>query len=128
MKLEFDPFADLGNVFHGAIQWAEEGSYNLDDARLKYFAMYPNNLGLTALLAGLFRIVSGLGDFDSLYWGYEYYVSAVIFNSMLVTAAAVCCVGAARRIAGYAAAFLCAGVFVVFRRIMSRARFFIRIP
>ena len=106
MLLEIDPFADFGHVYHGAIRWAEEGSYAFDDAGMKYFAVFPNNLGLTALLAGLFWVVDQLGS-D------QYYLAAVILNSLLVTGSILLCVDILRRAAGYAAAFVGAAVFLI---------------
>ncbi|MCL2811763.1 MAG: hypothetical protein FWD25_07730, partial [Clostridia bacterium] len=106
MLLEIDPFADFGHVYHGAIRWAEEGSYAFDDAGMKYFAFFPNNLGLTTVLAGLFWVVDRLGS-D------QYFLAAVILNSLLITASILLCIDILRRIAGYAAAFVCAAVFLI---------------
>lgn len=71
--LEITPKWDFYNVYQGAVDWAETGSFSDFN---RYYYMYPNNLGSMALFTLLFKLV-GLFGID------DYYMVATTFNAML---------------------------------------------
>lgn len=107
LRLEFDPIADLGRVFHGAENWVREGTFALDWDAEFYFYTYPHNLGLTGLLALLFGGVAALG-------GDHFFLAGLVLNSVLATAALLLTLDCLRRLAGYAAAVCGAALCLLF--------------
>ena len=106
MRLEIDPFADFGAVLHGAREWVQDGTFCMAWDREFYFYIYPHNLGLTALLALLFRAVDALG-------GDCFYLAAVVLNSVLATCSILLCADILRRTLGYAAGVTGAVLFLL---------------
>ncbi len=106
MLLEFDPHSDFGNVFYGAQAWAQDYTFMLDADRAFYFYNFPNNVPLMALLTGVFQWVNKLD-------GDQYFLAAVIVNSLLATLSIILCIDIVRRIAGHAVALVAAVVFLV---------------
>ncbi len=106
MRLEIDPIADFGHVYRGAIDWVLRGSYAVEPERADYFCLYPNNLGLTALLAALFFVVKALGS-------ESFYLAAVVLASLTATVTVLVCADILRRMAGRALALTGAAAFVL---------------
>ncbi len=78
--LEFNPSWDMEAVYQGAISWVEQGdftTYFSDTCHQDYFYIFPNNLGLMALLALFFKLASLLGI-------KSYFMVASVLNAVMI--------------------------------------------
>lgn len=71
--MRFTPQYDFLAIYHGAIEWVEQGSF---PDYYEYFSYYPNNLGGLTFLYIIFKLSSFLGFHD-------YYMAGAIVNSLL---------------------------------------------
>lgn len=118
MLLEMTPVCDFGSVYDGARDWVEQGTPVIDWNREYYFYIYPHNLGLTGVLAGLFAIVQLLG-------GDNFYLWAVVLASVMTSATLILTIDILRRTTGLAAAFTGAVVcFLLPMYYLSSAAFY----
>lgn len=107
--LRFDPVYDLEAVYQNGILWATEGdfgAYSSNTCHVDYFYFYPNNLGATAFLALLFKIVSLFGVTD-------YFLVASVVNALMIVGTMLLTAYCCRRLYGIAAAVTALFVFLI---------------
>ena len=88
--LQTDPIFDVYALFQGAVELSEAGQLT---EQMAYFCQFPNNLGGTLLLSLVFRLARAVGIADLA-------AVAVVFNCLLLTAAAGLTYLCARRLWG----------------------------
>jgi hypothetical protein len=90
----YTPQCDLDAIFNGALNWLNgsltSGQFNTTIDPVAYFYYFPNNLGGMAVLAGAFRVF-GMQDA---------FLSACIFNSLLLTVLFLSVVFSLKELAG----------------------------
>lgn len=107
--LRFDPRWDLEAIFRGAIHWYRSGGfadYSSETCHPRYFYIFPNNIGGLCFYYLLFSAVRlfGMGD---------YWLAALVVNTLLLTGTMVFSACIARRLWGSAAGLLCAAMFLL---------------
>lgn len=94
--LRFTPSFDMDAVYGGAVQWLREGSFS--DYR-EYYGYFPNNLGAMTVLHFVFSLADLAGVTDL-------FAVGIVFNTALLTAAALVTSLTCRRLRGAAAGVL----------------------
>ena len=74
--LRYQPVFDVDAVFSGAIEWAETGTFS---SYYEYFSYFYNNFGGLRFLRWVFLLTRAFG-------GSDYYMAAVVANSLLSVA------------------------------------------
>ncbi len=102
INLRYDPMFDLSAVYNNAIELATKGTFATQDyntASKDYFYYFPNNIGGVYFLSFFFSIANILGFSD-------FFVAAVISNSLLIVLTFYLCALITKRIFGAKASFV----------------------
>lgn len=95
-SLRFTPAFDMDAVYGGAVQWVETSSFA---DYYEYYGYFPNNLGTMTVLHFVFSLAALVGISD-------YFAVGVVFNCLLLTAAAAVVSLTCRKLRGSVAGVL----------------------